>query len=146
MGRLTCRLARPTHRLFLHHGYTRAIHLHIQDRHRFAQHHGQIQLHGSPDFFLLAGGDICAYSLRRALHGFGGHLQIGEEFHLLASVVEGALLAHDRLHTPHSRRDLGVFDIQFDVGGELAGMAVRTQVVRARYLHLTHHRLDRLGP
>jgi len=146
MGGLIFRLSLPAHRLLLHHGYTSAIHLHIQDRNRFAQHYGQIQLHGSPHLFLLSGGDIFAYGLRRSLHGFGGHLQIGEQFHLLAPLVEGRLLAHHRLHAAHSGGELPIFDVQFDVGGKLAGMAVRTQVVGTRYLHLTHHGLDRLGP
>jgi hypothetical protein len=36
--------------------------LHVQDRNRFAHHHGQIQLHGSLDLFLLACADVLAYS------------------------------------------------------------------------------------
>ena len=60
-------------------------------------------------------------------------------------MIEGRLLAHHRLHAAHSRRELRVFDVQFDVGGELAGMAVRAQVVGARYFHLAHRGQNRLG-
>ena len=111
----------------------------------FAQHHGQIQLHGSLDLFLLGCGDILADGFRRPLHGFGGHLQIGKQFHLLPSVVEGCLLADDRLHAAHPGRELRVLNVQFDIGGELAGMAVRAQVVGARHFHHAHHRQDRFG-
>ena len=43
---------------------------------------------------------------------------------MLASVVEGQFLAHHRLHATHTWRKFCVFDVQFDVSGELAGMAV----------------------
>ena len=101
MGRLAFRLALPAHRLFLHHRHSRPIHLHIQDRNGFAHDDRQIQLHGPLDLLLLACGDILSDGFRRPLHGFGGHLQIGEQFHLLASVIEGRLLAHHRLHAAH---------------------------------------------
>jgi len=35
--------------------------------------------------------------------------------------------------------------VQFDIGGELASMAVRAQVVGTRYFHPAHSREDRLG-
>ena len=82
---------------------------------------------------------------RRPLYRFGGHLQIGKQFHLLASLIEGRLLAHHRLHAAHSGRELGIFDIEFDVGGKLAGMAVRAQVIGARYFRLAHCGQDWLG-
>jgi hypothetical protein len=44
-------------------------------------------------------------------------------------MLERSILAHDSLHAPHSRREAGVLDIQFDIGGELAGVTVRAQVV-----------------
>ena len=78
MGRLAVRLALPTHRLFLHHGHSRPIHLHIQDRNWLADDDRQVQLHGSLNLLLLARGDILSDGFRRPLHGFGGHLQIGE--------------------------------------------------------------------
>jgi hypothetical protein len=78
MGWLTFRLALPARRLFLHHGYSRPVHLHIQNRNCFAHHHRQIQLHGPLDLLLLAGGDILPDGFRRPLHGLGGHLQVGE--------------------------------------------------------------------
>ena len=36
MGRLAVRFALPAHRLFLHHRYSRPVHLHIQDRNRLS--------------------------------------------------------------------------------------------------------------
>jgi hypothetical protein len=145
VGRLPLVLAWPAHRLLLHHRYSGPIHLHIQDRDRFAQHHRQIQLHGPLDLLLLVHSDILSDGFRRPLHGFGGDLQIGQQFHLLAPVVEGPLLAHHCLHAPHTRRELRVFDVQFDVGGKLARMAVRAQVPGARHFHFAHHRQDRSG-
>src|SRR2546430_11130679 len=68
-------LALPTRRLFLHHGNSGPIHLHIQDGHRLADDDGQIQLQGFLDLSLLALGDIGSDGLCRTLHGFGGHLQ-----------------------------------------------------------------------
>ena len=73
------------------------------------------------DLLLLSEGDVCPNRLRRALHGLGGHLQIGEQFHLLAAMVKGGVLSHNGLHAAHSRRGLRIFDVQFDVGRELAG-------------------------
>lgn len=35
--------------------------------------------------------------------------------------------------------------VQFDIGGELPGMAVRAQVVGTRYGHRPHHREHRFG-
>jgi hypothetical protein len=90
-----------------------------------AQHHRQIQLHGPLDLLLLARGDMLSYGFRRPLHGFRGHLQIGQQFHLLAPLVEGRPLAHGRLHAAHSRGELRILDVQFDVGRELSRMAVR---------------------
>ena len=132
MGWLTFRLALSAHRLFLHHGYSRPIHLHVQDRDRFAHHDGQIQLHGSLNLCLLARGDILAYGFRCPLHGFGGDLQTGEQFHLLTPVVEGCRRSH---HGEHAARSGGYFrflHIQFHIGRELSLMASRTQVIWAR--------------
>ena len=50
-------------------------------------------------------------------------------------MIEGRLLAHHRLHAAHPRREFRAFDVQFDVGGELAGVTVRTQVVGTRDFH-----------
>src|SRR6266481_2964085 len=54
MGRLARALALPTDRLFLHHRDTRPIHLHVQDAHRLADNHGQLQLEGFLDLRLFA--------------------------------------------------------------------------------------------
>jgi hypothetical protein len=119
--------------------------LHIQERNRHSHHHRQVQLHGPLDLCLLARGDIPSDGLRRPLHGLGGHLQIGEQFHLPAPLLERSILTHQGLHAAHPRRELGVFNVQFGIGWELAGMAVRTQVVGTRYFHLAHRRENRLG-
>jgi hypothetical protein len=47
-------------------------------------------------------------------------------------VVEGGLLADNGLHAAHAGRELRVFDIQFDIGGELSTMAVRAQIIWTR--------------
>lgn len=130
MGRLAFGLALPAHGFLFHDGHSGSIHLRIQHRDRFSHNNRQIQLHGPLDFCLLARGDIFPDSLRRALHGLGGHLQIGQKFQLLASLIEGVFLADDRLHAAHTGRELRVGDIQFDISRELTGMALRTQVVR----------------
>jgi len=131
MRRPTFGLALRPNGLFLHYRHAGPIHLHIQDGNRFTHHDRQIQLHRPLDLFPLACGDVFAYGFRYPLYGFGGHVQIGEEFHLLASVVKGHLLSHHCLHAAHPGREFGIFDVQFDIGGKLPGMAVLAQVIRA---------------
>ncbi|MBZ5729437.1 MAG: hypothetical protein LAP87_31235 [Acidobacteriia bacterium] len=63
-------------------------------------------MHGSLNFHLLVRNDILSYRLRGTLHGFGGYLQIGEEFELLPAMIERGLPAHDGLHAAHSRREI----------------------------------------
>src|ERR1035441_7285429 len=48
--------------------------------------------------------------LRRSLHGFGGHLQVGQQFQLLAAMPERGLLTDHRLHAAHSGREFRIFD------------------------------------
>ena len=60
-------------------------------------------------------------------------------------MIEGGILADGRLHAAHPGRELCIFDVQFDIGGELAGMAVRAQVVGARYFRLAYDGQNRLG-
>src|SRR5208283_2129233 len=55
------------------------------------------------------------------------------------------LLAHERLHAAHPRRELRVFDVQFDIGGELTRLAVWTQVVRTQHFRPAHHGQQGLG-
>ena len=90
-------------------------------------------------------GDTATYRLRCAFYRFGGDLQIGEQFQLPTAMIEGSLLAHDSLHAAYSRRELGVFDVQFDISGELAVMAMRAQVVGPRYSHLADGGQNRLA-
>jgi len=49
----------------------------------------------------------------------------------LAARIEGNLLAHHGLHAAHPGRELGVLDVEFDIGGKLARVAVGAQVVGA---------------
>src|SRR5579864_237128 len=63
MGWLAFCLACATHGLFLHHGHSRSIHLHIQDRNWLAHDDRQVQLHGSVNFHQFARGDILSYRL-----------------------------------------------------------------------------------
>jgi hypothetical protein len=140
MGRLAGCLALPAYRLLLHHRYSRPIHLHIQDGNRLARHEGQVELEGFPALFLLAPSDIGAEGLGGPLHRFGGHLQVGEQFHLLPTVIEGRLLAYDRLHATHARRKLRIFDVQPSIDRELAAMAARAQLVGTRHFHRAQRR------
>jgi hypothetical protein len=104
--------------------------------HRTITNNYTFALHGPLDLLLLAHGDILSHRLRGSLHGLGSHFQIRQQFPLLASLIEGSVLTDHRLHAAHSGRELRVGDVQFDVGGELAGMAVRAQVVGTRHSHL----------
>ena len=79
---------------------------------------------------MFALSDIGSDGLRCALHRFGGHLQAGQNFHLLAAVIEGRLLAHQGVHAAYSGRKLRVLDIQFDIHRKLADAALRAQKVR----------------
>ena len=126
MRRLTIGLAFPRYGLFLHYGDAGPVHLHIQDGNGFADDHRQIQLHGALNLLLLPMRKIFSDRFRRALHGFGGDLQASQEFHRLASVVEGSFLAHRRQHAAHARRQLRPVDVQFDVRGKLSGVTSRT--------------------
>jgi hypothetical protein len=92
VGRLPFDLALAADGFLLHHRHSGPVHLHVQNRHRFAHDHRQIQLHSPLDLLLLARGDIRSNGLRRSLYGFGGHLQIGEQFHLRAPLIERSLL------------------------------------------------------
>jgi hypothetical protein len=73
---------------------------------------------------LLAQGDIASDGLGDTLHGFGGHLQTGQELHLLATVIERGLLAHQSMHAAHPGRKLCIFDVQFDIHRKLTDVTL----------------------
>jgi hypothetical protein len=102
--------------------------LDIKNRDGFTEDYRQIELYGAIDLLLLAPGDISADGFGYTFNGLGGDLQASEQFHLLATVIERAVLSHQRLHAPHAGREIGVLDIQFLVGGELALVAIWTQI------------------
>jgi hypothetical protein len=60
-------------------------------------------------------------------------------------MMERGLLAYGGLHTAHSRREIRVYDVQFDVSGELPGVTVRAQIIRPRDFHRTDRRQHGLG-
>jgi hypothetical protein len=97
-------------------------------------------LHCALNLLLLATHDVLADGFGGALYRFRGHLQTGQQLHLLAAVIEGRLLADQRVHAPHARRRVGVLDVQFAVGGELALAAMRTQIPGTCDLHRTQGR------
>ncbi len=107
-------LTLTAHRFFLHHRYPRGVDFHTQNRYWPSPHDRQIQLLGPLNLCLLAGGDVLSNRLRGEIHILGRHL--------LASVIERGLLAHQSLHAAHPWGELRVYDIQFDIGGELAVM------------------------
>jgi hypothetical protein len=123
--RQTIELAFAARGLLLHYGHAGAVHLDIENGNGLAHDDRQIELHGAIDLLLLLQCNVCADRFGHALHRLGGDLQAGQQFHLLTSVIEGGLLSHQRLHAPHTRRELGVDDVEFLVGGKLPFMAVR---------------------
>jgi hypothetical protein len=145
MGRLTFGLTLPTDRLFLHDRNSRRVHLHIQQGNRLAGHDAQVQLQSFLDLGLFALSDIGSDGLRCALHRFGGHLQAGQNFHLLAAVIEGCLLAHQGVHAAHSGRKLRVLDIQFGIHRKLADAAWSAQIVRTRDTYRADDRQNGFG-
>jgi hypothetical protein len=105
---------------------------------------GQIQLDSLLHFFPFPLCDIFSDRFCGALHRLGSPFQTGQNFHLFAAVIEGSLLAHQGMHAAHPGRELGVLDIQFHVGRELAMVAVSAQVVGTRNLHFADRRQNGL--
>ena len=60
-------------------------------------------------------------------------------------MIEACLLTHHSQHAAHAWRELRLLEVQFNVGGELAIMTVRAQVIRARHFYLAEHAQERLG-
>ena len=112
---------------------------------RLAHDDGQVQLDHFLDLASLTLGNIASDGLRRALDRFGGDFQAGQDSHLLPAVIEGRLLTHQGVHAAHSGGELRMLDIQFDIGGEQAGVTVPAQIVGPRYVHRAHHGKDRFG-
>jgi hypothetical protein len=102
-------------------------------------------LDGSGNLPLLPLSDIVSNRLRRAFHRFGGHLHSGQDFHLLAAVIKGRIVADHSLHAAHSGGEFRVVDVQFDIGWELADMALGAQVVGPRDSCQAHDGPHRLG-
>jgi hypothetical protein len=121
MRRLAVILAFPPLRFFLHHGHSRSVHLHIQNANRLADNDRQVQLDGFADFALLAGGDVGANRLRCPLHGFGGHLQTGQNLHLLTTAIERHLLSHRCLHAAHPGREVRIAYVSFTSNASSTG-------------------------
>ena len=136
MGWLSFRLAFPSLGCFLYDRHASAVHLHIQDGNRLAHHDWQIQLYGALNLLPLTLRDVLADGFGSALYRFGGHLQTGQHLHLFAAMIAGRLLPNQSLHAPHAGREVRVLDIQFGVDGELALMAMRTEIPGARDFHL----------
>ena len=145
MGWLILRLARPAQRLRRAHRHTGSIHLHVQDGYSFADHDGQIQLHGALHRRLLALRNVGSDLLRRALHRLGCHLQASQHFHLLAAVIERSVRSYRRQHAAHTRGEFLVHHIQCHIGGELPFMTLRTKVIRTRDTRRAEHGQDGLG-
>ena len=83
--------------------------------------------------------------LGHALHGFGGHLQTGQNLHLFTATIRGRLLTHQGMHPAHSRRKLRVLDVQFGIHRKLADVTLAAQVIGARQAYWTNHRQNRFG-
>ena len=86
-----------------HHGNAGGIHLHIHHGSGLPHGHGQFQLHGLLDGQLLAVRDVCANIFRHPLDSLGGDFQFGQQFHLLAVLIEQEALATDQgQHATHA--------------------------------------------
>ena len=57
-------------------------------------------------------------------------------------MIEGLLLADQSVHAPHTRREVGVLDIQLVVGGEVTLVALRAQIPGTRDFHRAQGRQD----
>jgi hypothetical protein len=60
-------------------------------------------------------------------------------------VVEGSVVTDDGQHPTHPGRQFGVFHIQFDIGGKLAVLAVRTEEVGTQEIGGTDRGEDGFG-
>ena len=96
---------------------------------------GEIQLNGALDLPMVALRNVAADGLGGALHCLGGHLQTGQDLHLVAAMLEGPFLTDESLHAADSWGELCTLDIQFDIGRELADVTVRAQIVGPRHVH-----------
>jgi len=68
----------------------------------------------------------------------GGDLQIGEQFHLLAAMIEGRFATNQRQHAAHTWRQVRLLNVQSGIGRALSVMTVRTQIPGAPELDLAH--------
>jgi hypothetical protein len=142
---LTFGFAVSTDRLFFDDTHAGSIHFDVEDGYRLADDDGQIQLHGALDLLLLTPGDILSDGFRVALDTLGGHLQIGQQFHLLSSMIESCVLSNQCLHATDCRREFRVSDIEFYVDRKLSLVTLWAQIVRAQYVHPAHGRQYRLA-
>src|SRR6202789_3879206 len=108
MGGLTVRLAWAAYSFLLDHRHSGPIHFHIENRNRLAEDSRKIQLDRFVALLALTPSDILSNSFCGALHRLGSHLQPGQNFHLLAAMIEGSILAHQGLYTAHPGRELCV--------------------------------------
>ena len=79
-----------------------------------------IQLYGLVYCCLLAPDQVLADAFGSALHSLGGDLKPGQQCDLPTTVIEGSFRSHHRQHSPHAGRQIFVFNVQFDVEGDLA--------------------------
>ena len=117
--------------LLLHNRHAGAVHLHIEGGHGLADHDGQIELHGAVDLLLLALRDVRANGFGHALDRFGGYRQTGQQPQLIATLLKGSLLTDECLHAAHAGRERGVNNVELGVGGKLALLTMRTQIIGA---------------
>ena len=97
------------------------------------------------DLFLFSLDDVFPNGFGGALHRLGGHLQTGQNLHLLLSPWESGLVPEQGQHTAYSRGILGLLHIQLLIDGELAFSALPTEVVRQAQFHLSQNTEQTLG-
>jgi hypothetical protein len=87
---------------------------------------------------LLPGFDIGADGFSGALHRLGGDRQIGQQLHLLASLLERGCMANRGQHASDPGGEFRILDIEFHVRRELAVMALVAQIIRPQTLRFSH--------
>ena len=86
---------------------------------------------------VLPAGDIFSDSFGYTFHRFGGHLQTGQEFDLLAAMLERPFLPHHGVHAAYAGREVRIHNVQFGVDGKPAFVAVRAQIPGAGQFRLS---------
>ena len=128
------------------HGYLGAIHFDVQFGYGEAHDLRQLKLPRSlgPGLFLLR--NIGANGLGLPLDGLGRHLKSGEQFQLYSTALEAGFAAHYGHHATDPGGEFGAFNVQFGIARTLAGMTIRTQIIRTSHRERSQYRHQMFRP